>query len=62
MVKDHYATAEDFRLMITTAQAKTNGEREDQFLDQLLAKFERFGMTMFLSQAQSQWLCDIAAR
>lgn len=62
MVKDHYQTPEDFRLMIATAQKKSNGDREDEFLAGLASKFERYGMTMFFSQPQSQWLCDIAAR
>lgn len=61
-LSDHFTDPEDFKLMLKTAEPNAANEREEGFLAELAQRFSRYGMDMYFSQAQSQWLCDIAAR
>ncbi len=61
-LSEHFASVDDFMLMIRTAEPKTISDAEDKFLAGLVDKAKAYKLNMFFSQAQSQWLCDIAAR
>ena len=61
-VSDHYKNPDDFKLMLETAKRKVSGSKEEDFVNGLEEKFSTWGPSMFLSEAQSSWLCDIACR
>ena len=48
---------------VCQAHGPTPAETEEEdFVAELKEKFEKYGENMFLSDAQSRWLCDIAIR
>ena len=61
-VKNHYDNPADFALMLEAAERKVSGSREEDFVAGLKENFGKYGPGTFLSDLQSRWLCDIAAR
>ena len=61
-IKGQFDHVDDFKLLLTKAEALTTSSREEEFVAELKEKFEKYGENMFLSDAQSRWLCDIAIR
>jgi len=61
-VGEQFASVEDFRILLDQAKRYANTSAEEDFVDGLEAKFETYGSNMFLSDAQSKWLSDIASR
>jgi hypothetical protein len=61
-LSDHFPDSADFELMLATAKRRAKDGREEDFLNGLEDKFKTYGSRMFMSENQSRWLCDIAAR
>ena len=56
LVSDFYDTEEEFEDALHSAECNAVSEREMSFIDSLHEKFEQYGMRMFLSQKQADWL------
>lgn len=61
-VKDQFMNLDDFETLLNQASKYATGSKERDFVDGLIEKFDRFKGNMYLSEAQSRWLCDIAMR
>ena len=51
-----------FEQLLKDAEAGAETEREEDFVADMQQRFEEYGMRMYLSDAQEEWLKDLAAR
>lgn len=59
-VIDFYDDEEAFEDVLRSAEGNATGKRAMEFLDQLRDGFEEWGLGLFLSDAQQQWLERLA--
>ncbi len=60
---DDFCTADDeIEELLERAKDSARSDREREFLDGLADRFEEYGVRMFLSQKQWDWLESIADR
>lgn len=60
-VQDNY-TDTDFRILLEGARGNAKDAWEEEFLDDIHVKFEKYGTEMFLSEKQEEKLKAIANR
>ena len=60
-IEDLYS-GKQFEQLLKDAEAGAETEREEDFVDDMKQRFEEYGMRMFLSDAQEEWLKDLAGR
>lgn len=60
-VRDHFEDADAFESLLSEAEYMAETEKEREFVSDLEAKFDEYGMKMFLSDRQLSWLQAIAA-
>lgn len=60
-IEDLYSRKQ-FEQLLKDAEAGAETEREEQFVADMQQRFEENGMAMFLSDAQEEWLKDLAGR
>jgi hypothetical protein len=51
-----------FEQLLKDAEAGAETEREELFVADMQQRFEEYGMRMYLSDAQEEWLKDLAER
>ena len=60
-VEDLYSRKQ-FEQLMKDAEAGAETEREENFVQDIQQRFEEYGMRMYLSDAQEEWLKDLANR
>jgi hypothetical protein len=46
----------DFEQLLADAESQAKSEREQEFVSEIVEKYEKYGADMFLSGAQRDWL------
>ena len=58
---DHY-TREEYEDLLGQAESGAEGYREEEFVEDMRQKFRDYGTRAYLSDAQREWLENIAER
>lgn len=59
-ILDHFDDIDDFESALEQAEANASKEREMEFVDSIRNKYDEYGESMFLSDAQYSWLMSLA--
>jgi hypothetical protein len=59
-VLSHFDDAKEFEECLNSADAATCSRQESKFVDETRAKYEEWGVRMFFSHKQAEWLKRIA--
>lgn len=59
-ILDHFDDVDAFEQALERAEANASGDREIEFVDSIRNKYDEYGESMFLSDAQYSWLMSLA--
>lgn len=59
-ILDQFDDVSAFESVLEAAEANASKEREMEFVDSIRNKYDEYGESMFLSDAQYSWLMSLA--
>jgi hypothetical protein len=59
-LEDFYNDETEFSALLDEAERESNNAAEDNFVDDMTNKFEKYGLQMYITQKQINWLQKIA--
>lgn len=55
-VKDAFPDLADFEQLLSDAESQATTEKEQEFVGDINAKYEKYGPGMYLTEKQREWL------